>query len=85
MLWHIWHGISNSIGSSLLYCNPETLYDEYSTAVLAWGLLCSDGFAHGKTYPRKGSLWTPGQLVDYVRRANKARIEAQNKAEKESK
>lgn len=31
------------------------------------------------------STWTAGQVVDYVRRANRARILAENKAEKENK
>lgn len=30
------------------------------------------------------SRWTAGQVVDYVRRANRARILAENKAEKEA-
>ena len=29
--------------------------------------------------------WTPGQVVDYVRRANSAKLSKANKAEKESK
>lgn len=29
--------------------------------------------------------WTPGQVVDYVRRANKARLESENKKNEESK
>lgn len=48
---------------------------------------CQDGVI-GET--KKGvfkarTTWTPGQLVDYVRRANKARLSKANKAEKESK
>ena len=31
------------------------------------------------------TTWTPGQVVDYVRRANAERIRRENKAEKESK
>ena len=31
------------------------------------------------------ATWTPGQVVDYVRRANSAKLSKANKAEKESK
>ena len=47
---------------------------------------CKDGVigTTSKGEFKAKTTWTPGQVIDYVRRANRARIIAENKAEKES-
>ena len=53
---------------------------------LNWSNFCKDGVigVTSKGEFKAKASWTAGQVVDYVRRANRARILAENKAEKDS-
>lgn len=93
-LKQVWNDRATDLTESIEACKNDGLtIDDFSSEYIIKNLagtkwVSEDGktiMTNKKGNMERKSTWTPGAVIDYVRRANAERIRRENKAEKESK
>lgn len=88
----VWDASNTDLSDSIEACKNDGLtIDDFSAEFIIKNLTGTKWVNDGAILTnKKGQMeakttWTPGAVVDYVRRANAEKIRRENKAEKESK